>query len=90
MSAPPSHVPLKSNEIVPYSFAVVYKEPVSSGFPAEFLKKVKDLCSSHPESDKGVPLPGVTTEFKELFQGFAGQFHPDVVKEMKNESVSHD
>ena len=88
--APSAHTIPNASEVIPYSFTIRYKEPIPSEFPAQFLKKVEDLCKKHPTSPKGQSLPGVTAQYKELFQGFAGQFHPDVVAEIKKEKVSHD
>lgn len=78
---------LKAGDVIPYSFTIRYKEPVPSGFAAQFLQKVEDLCKKHPTSPKGQALPGVTSKYTAVFQGFAGQFHPDVIGEIKKEKV---
>jgi len=77
-----------ASKILPYSFIVKYKDNVPASFKVQYRQKVKRLCQEKPRSSSGVTLPGITVEFKELFEGFGGQFHPDVVKAMTAPEVS--
>ena len=79
---------MSADNVIPYSFMVNYKEPIPAGFQAEFLAKVKTMCSRYPTAPTGEKLPGVVMEFNEIFKGFGGQFHPEVVAEMRSEKVS--
>ena len=88
MSAAPASsgsAPGDAEKIIPYSFMVNFKEPIDPDFQAEFIAKVKTLCSEKATAPTGEELPGVTCEFTEVFKGFGGQFHPEVVAEMQKE-----